>query len=341
MNEKYLQEGMDLKRLFLCFLNKLGWILLATLAGVIAAILCYQAVRWMQMPVEYQVQSKLYITFGQDETGEVYQYYNGYTWNDLMYTEPILQKTMAGLSGYSEEEVIAATTAEILSDIRVLTITITGDTAQKVREIDLATNAALEQFATESKELVSIVPIKVTEPARIVWDDRTGRAALAGGILGLLLSLLVFAFYDSLQDGVYVAADCRKRYAVPYLGTLLQGEQLCQTELELNLQKFVNGKRAAVLAVAGDPVALPVSDMTSVLIPTNPMMDQAAFQKVKEEKAVILELPFGVACGKRTEQLLQFLEGQECNVAGILIIRADKRFLERYYGRNQTVRNGE
>ncbi len=50
-------------------------------------------------------------------------------------TDPILIAIMNHLTGYEEEEVKDAASAEILSDIRLLTITVKGDSEKMVREI--------------------------------------------------------------------------------------------------------------------------------------------------------------------------------------------------------------
>ena len=101
------------------------------------------------MPVEYESVSKLYITFNQDENGDVYQYYNGYTWNELLDTDPILIAIMNHLTGYEEEEVKDAASAEILSDIRLLTITVKGDSEKMVREIQAAVEEGLADYADQ------------------------------------------------------------------------------------------------------------------------------------------------------------------------------------------------
>ena len=113
-NEEYLNRGMDLKRLTL-YLQKSIWlaIMLAILGAVCGGIV-YQVARSMKMPVEFVAVSKLYISFGHDENGEVYQYYNGYTWNDLLDTDPIMDLVMEKLPGYERDAVGEATTAEIL-----------------------------------------------------------------------------------------------------------------------------------------------------------------------------------------------------------------------------------
>ena len=57
---------------------------------------------------------------------------------------------------YSREEVMEATGAEILSDIRLLTITVQGSTEKFVREVQAAVESGLEAYAQDSEELKRI-----------------------------------------------------------------------------------------------------------------------------------------------------------------------------------------
>ena len=139
MSEEYVKKGIDLKRMYLRFQTKVWLLLMLTMAGAVVGGIAYQVARATRMPVTYEAVSKLYISFGADESGEIYQYYNGYTWNDLLDADPILNRIMEYVpEGVSREEVAAATKAEILSDIRLLTITVDGSTEKFVREVQAA-----------------------------------------------------------------------------------------------------------------------------------------------------------------------------------------------------------
>ena len=84
---RYADAGMDMRKLLLCFMRKLWIALLAAVTGAVLGGAVYAAVRIVpESEREYQAMSKIYLDFAADETGEVYQAYNGYTWNDLMAT---------------------------------------------------------------------------------------------------------------------------------------------------------------------------------------------------------------------------------------------------------------
>ena len=227
-------------------------LLLILVGGMIGAI-SYRMIRTMKMPVEYESVSKLYITFNQDENGDVYQYYNGYTWNELLDTDPILIAIMNHLTGYEEEEVKDAASAEILSDIRLLTITVKGDSEKMVREIQAAVEEGLADYADQSEELRKIVTIRSDMPKRIYWSDDTTKALIAGAVLFGLVSFFVFGFMYVLDDGVYVQADVERRYPYKALGIMTRNQK--------GLQPFVRELKADLLYVMGDSRDMLLLDM--------------------------------------------------------------------------------
>lgn len=246
MNEEYLNEGMDLKRLALYLQKKLWLVVMLAILGAACGGIIYQVVRSMKMPVEYESVSKLYISFGHDDSGEVYQYYNGYTWNDLIDADPILDIVMSALPGYDKKQVREASTAEILSDIRLLTITVKGDNEKFVREIRNAMENGLREYARISEELNQIVIIRSGAPERVYWDDRTTEACVTGAVILGILALLVIGFSYVLDESVYVQEDVEKKYACKALGILTRNQKGLEPyarELKGNLHYLMGDRR--------------------------------------------------------------------------------------------------
>lgn len=253
-NEEYLNRGMDLKRLML-YLQKRFWIIvmLIILGGTFGGVF-YQVLRSIKMPVEYQAVSKLYISFGSDENGEVYQYYNGYTWNDMLDSDPVMDLVMDELPDYEKSEVRDATTAEILSDIRLLTVTVKGENEEFVRDIRNAVENGLKEFARESKELEQIKVIRSTSPERIYWDNRTSSACVTGAVLLGALAFFVIGINYVTDESMYVQEDVEKKYHTKALGILTRNQKGLQPyagELKANL-RYVLGERKAFAIVDMD-----------------------------------------------------------------------------------------
>ena len=327
--------------------------------------------RSVKMPVEYEAVSKLYISFGHDESGEVYQYYNGYTWNDLLDTDPILDFVMQDLPGYERDAVREATTAEILSDIRLLTVRVRGEDEKFVREVMSALESGLREYARDSEELDQIKAIRSGVPERVYWDDRTMSACVTGAVLLGVLSLLVIGFIYALDESIYVQEDIEKKYNCRALGILTRNQKGLQPyarELRANIRYALGEqKRFAILDMAdhADTRRLELErlldregleaygseqeeDDFGWNIPkeeesfvTTSEWDILAFnqnglsedecRQIREAGGVILLLPFGTDTGRKTARILSFLKNQDCQLLGMVIAQADEEFLNRYF----------
>ena len=371
MNEEYLNRGMDLKRLALYLQKKIWLVIMLAILGATCGGIIYQVVRSMRMPVEYEAVSKLYISFGHDESGEVYQYYNGYTCNDLLDTDSILDIVMTALPGYERRQVQDATTAEILSDIRLLTITVKGDNEKFVREIQDAVENGLREYARESKELDQIEVIRSGAPERVYWDDRTTSACVTGAILLGVLAVLVIGFNYVLDESVYVQEDVEKKYSFKALGILTRNQKGLQPyagELKANIHYIMGEKRSfAILDMDnhGDMRKLEIERLLNrtdtdgfgrnvqvdegfswhipeeensepkgeweVIAFNENILSEEECRKIREIEGVIILLPFGKDTGRKTSRILSFLRNQDCQVLGMVIEQADEEFLNRYF----------
>ena len=369
MNEEYLSRGMDLKRLMLYFQKKIWVIIMLTVLGATFGGVTYQIVRGMKMPVEYEAMSKLYISFRVDENGEVYQHYNGYTWNDLLDTDPILDLIMKELPGYERTKVRDATTAEILSDIRLLTIYVRGDSEKFVREVRNAAEAGLMEFAKQSEELKLIKVIRSEPPVRIYWDDRTAAACSAGGIVMGILAFLAFGFAYALNESIYVQGDVVKRYPYRALGILTMNQKGLEPyagELKADIHYALGDKRTFAILDMGNHADMRKLELEGLLnrgemeVPAGSSEEEFGWHIMEEEKpreadewevvpfnenvfseeecirirelgGVVILLPFGFDVGRKTERILTFLKNQDCNIFGMIIAQADEEFLNRYY----------
>lgn len=317
MERQYADEGMDLKKYMLCLLGRLPLLLCAVIGSALIGAVVYTIVRTVpESQREYQAFTKVQLDFAADETGEVYQAYNGYTWNDLMATDPIMNLTLGNLpSDYTREEVEAALQAEILSDIRILTVTVTTNSAQCTDEILAAAVQALESYGAQAKEFLEINAIQITQAKLVVADSRMAQAVLVGAVLGLLLSLFGISLYYVMDDRILVAGDVRKVTDVSFVGYASEMEVLKQ-DYEMNLS-YLREKRGTLF----------VCEVEKEKSPT-----EESFQKMREADGVVLSLPFGGVHAAFASYIMEQLKTQECTLCGVAIREADEKFLRKYYG---------
>lgn len=317
MERQYADEGMDLKKYMLCLLRRLPLLVLAVAGGALLGAIVYTAVRTVpESQREYQAFAKLQLDFAADETGEVYQAYNGYTWNDLMATDPIMNLTLENLSSdYAREEVETALRAEILSDIRILTLTVTTHSQVRTDEILGAAVQALESYGAQAKEFLEINGIQTTQARLVVADNRMAQAVLLGALIGLFLSLFGISLYYVMDDRILVAGDVRKVTDVPFLGYASGVEEL-KPDYENNLSYLQETWGGLFVCEIGREKTLA----------------QETFQKMREAGGVVLSLPFGGVHAAFASYIMEQLKTQDCTLRGVAIREADGKFLRRYYG---------
>lgn len=315
---RYADAGMDMKKLGLCFMRKCWLVVVAAVAGaVLGGVLYTLAAVVPKAEREYQAMSKVYLDFEVDETGEVYQQYNGYTWNDLMATDPILDVTMKYLpEDYSREEVMAATKAEILSDLRLLTITITTHEMDRCNAILKATGQSLTDLGGTAKEFQQISVIQTTAAEPVTADDRTVQAVIAGAVVAMVLTLLGMMFYYVLDDRIMTAGDLKQVADVPFIGYAgVSGRFGADYEENLDYLRE-KGKGLCVIMVAqGKRVDQMPKKMTEA-----------------GERNAVLVVDYGKVHAAYLAYVMEQIQFRECHIAGIAIGGADEKFLHRYYG---------
>ena len=314
---KYADAGMDMKKLFLCFIGKIWIVCLAAVIGAALGGVIYTLVHIVpESEREYQAVSKVYLDFAKDETGEVYQAYNGYTWNDLMATDPILDGTMAHLpEDYTREEVIAATKADILSDLRLLTITVTTHDQNRTDAIIQATGQSLIERGDAAKEFIKIEVIQTTDALLVTADDRTVQAALVGLVTVVILLLLSMMFYYVLDDRILVASDLKIVTDVSFIGYIGSGEKLDE-EYENNLAYLREQIGTInVLTVAQDDT-----------------ISQDMWKELCASDGVVVVADYGKVHAAYLAYVIDQLKVRECRLVGVAIGGADEKFLRKYYG---------
>lgn len=346
-NQRYMRDGIDLKRMFLLFKKKVWLVIAAVVAGAVLGGGVYLLYHLVLAPErEYQSVSKIYLNFDCEPEDYNQLAYNGYTWNDLMVTDPILNYTMEALpSEVARDTVIASTKAEILSDIRLLTITITAGEPELVAQIMEATQKALVHLGETDELFHSIEVYSTTQPQQIVWDNRTVRAVVTGAVIALFAVIMVLAFYYVLDDSVYVASDAEKRYGIPVLGIFTEqkpgAEQKYGNEFLANY-RYKSREMQTVSIVSADDTddakaagkimkQLVKEEKPTLCVCGMPEEDAAVYSQMRKSQGVILAVKYGCRNGKRVERMLSNLEKQDCKVFGMVIVNADASFLKMYY----------
>ena len=363
---KYMDETLDLKSFYLRLLKKIWIIPVVALIGALIAACIYHLVTVTLGPgKQYEDKAGFYITYAPeaylttDTGGTMIDYYNSYTWaNDILPSDDVLPVTMEKLKAagvdISKEEVLSSTLAESPADYRFVTVTVKNSDKEIIDKILDATVESLQEFPPKSLmnavESVSVISRSEVKPAKV--DNRIGIAAAFGAVVGALLAILGIILLDALDDAVYVPEECERRYKIPVLGVISDKGDICdmlKNELTAAFEKYASkvenayfistdslddyersGKDLDALKnVLGNGRCESVSKLTPMEVPGKVLEN---YRKIGGSDGVILGIPMGKKNGCMTEHVISQLKKHDCPVLGTIIVRADEKFIKKYYG---------
>lgn len=357
------EEGLDLRFFLLRLLNSIWIVFVAALAGAAICAGGYTLVKLINPAMrEYSRETKYYIDFAEDSTGIGYGYYNDYTWNDLMKSEDILNYTMSLLpEDISKETVENAVVADIISDVRLLTITVTTSDVTITDSIADATVESLIHFPEDIKEIDGIRVIRDEEVKEIVVGDLTKNFAVFGLVFGAMVSLFGLCLVYCMDSSVYLPKDIENRFHIPVLGVLYkkgnEKEDIEDNRQELlaNAGYLLKGKQQIAVVWFGDKsqnaafeqnedkqekaarkvgqvlkdaVGVETAEIVEAFCAGGKVPD---YEALRQADAIVAVFCYGGADGKVAERYLSDLKKQDCEITAAVLCDADRKLYRKYY----------
>ena len=337
--EKYMQEGVDLKRLFLLFIRRIWLVVLAVILGSIIGVLSYKIITsYTNGETKYRVSNDYYITFNFEQFENSTDYYNAYTWDSILRDDPIVNFAMTQLpDSITVEQVKDAVSGEMLGDYRILTVNVTTTDPERSQQIADAYTASLEHFPQEIDMLKKISLWSSEKPAIIDENNREWNAAFLGGLITFLLSLFILSITYVLDDAVYVETDFTKRFSIPFLGTVTnKKEERRIQELQDNYKYLCKDEKGYYLVHVATSETMENSCVPLLIekcpgIKKQIFLKENAFEEIRKSGGAILLIPYGQTNGKILVKIINSLTKQDCVIAGAIVTDADDRFLKSYY----------
>ena len=221
MEIKYGKEPLDLRLCFLKMLKK-WWILplwVAVGAGLCAGIyfltqIVFGPARTYVTETEYYIEYKDAITYEQQ-----YTFYNQNTWESLCYTDIFMDAVIKGAAdkGYTltKEEVTEAVKATLLTDVRIVHVTVSTTESEKTLAISNALESAFTEFGETQREIDEIRLIKSADTAELkALDNRTGRAAILGAVIALVVTLFVMYLRAIIDTSVTIPLELTRKFGI-------------------------------------------------------------------------------------------------------------------------------
>lgn len=264
MTDHFLQEKFDNRRFLLLNLNKIWQIAMGAVAGAcLFAFIYYLKTDILMGEPLYRARTLYGIVFDRDQVDNIHDYYNDYTWNDILDSDQIAGRAAEKLGDFSKEEIAAATTIPTMSDIRFIWVYVDMESGEQADRVMMAIGEALREFALSTDGFKEIIVCDVKKTEQIREDSLIGRMTVAGAVIGALAACFVICFASAMDDSVYTEQDVEERLGVLPAGVIMKSgskqPEFFEKELADNLQKllgdkFGEKKTGKVGILSADPV---------------------------------------------------------------------------------------
>lgn len=329
---EYSREPVDYRLLWLRFLRKIWMIPFAVLAGVVLVGACHYYVKTVARGGRtYQAESVFYIDFAEDAQGEKYDYYNYFTWNEVIHTDFFMDYVCEKMSGeLSVEEITSYITATIDSDVRYLYVRCNTHSPELSVRLASIMEEAVPKFADIRKEMRSIEIAKAADNAKDSTNIRLGNACILGGCLGLLLSIFLILIALVVDPAIHIPSTVEKRYHILCLGAVFMPEFAPNWKYALKdavkiAKVFVDEDfQEEEFRIQGDTERRVISCR-------NPVECPEELDKIRECEKVLLVLRAGRKNNKAFERLIEQLGRQDIKITAVVLAGADEKLLSAYY----------
>lgn len=252
---KYGKEPLDTRLCFLRLVRKAWLVLAMAVAGAVLFGGIYFLTHVVYGPArEYVAESEFYIEYVNAVTQEQqYTYYNKDTWEGLIHTDVFMDEVMAGVKEQTlmydreitREEVSNAIFATLLTDVRIVHVTVTTNNPYLTMAITNSLESAFVKFGETQREIDLVRTILLPEEATLtVIDNRTVRACILGAVVFVSFTLFFMSLYVVLDTSIYIPLEFERRFNIPMV---LPDE--CEGDLPDNVKNMAD---SVVLCEATD-----------------------------------------------------------------------------------------
>ena len=336
-----IRQGFDSKALLVTLLRKLPQIILFVVAGAVLGsglhcmITLYQSRKAM-----FVSETEYYIDFA-DGRIEAKDYYNAFTWNDVIATDFILGRMMEELdSHYSRDAVKQMIQADILSDVRYLTITIKGKDIAEISEVSAAFESAIAEFSLSEDAFDAIYKIEDNgiEREPLVWF--VWRAAFLGAVVFAVVEVFLITLAFMVGDRFFTKTDVTKHLGLPVVGLLYGSgnEKAGKQERRLieGLKELLDNYQKILLldGTDGQDAECFLKRFSELDTDVDCKAMFPCEQYHTGENAVILVIvPFGKVYREKITDEINNAVMHGATIAGAILTECDKSWVGMYYGK--------
>lgn len=337
----YAKEPVDYALFWQRFFKKI-WLILATtlLGGIFVGVPYYLVNVSFGEGVKYKMSSEYYLDYAEDGSGATYEYFNYYTWSEIVDTDEfiaMLQEQLPHDFEYSKQMLQESTDATIESDIRFLYTTVLTEDAETTKVLNEAMEQAVIQYAGMQKEFVSAKVVTSPENVEVTYPDvRCARAYVLGCVLGLFIGLCYVCIVVISDSSIYLPHTIESRYHIKALG--------CEgfTETKNNICYTLRNVKNVALILTDDRnetaekgfsyIEKTVEDTCRIIkVRENILAETFKFEDIRNMDGVILMIKSGANNGRKIERVVEQIKRQDIQILGAFLYNEDSKLLHRYY----------
>ena len=352
-----MQEQLDSRRLMLLNVKKIWQICLGAVIGAcLFGCVYYLKTNVLAGEPLFRAQTLYMITFNRDQVDSIHDYYNDYTWNDVLDSDQIAGRAAEKLGDISKEEVAAAVSIPTMSDIRFIWVYADMETKEAADRVETAIGESLQEFALETDGFTEIAIWDQKETEQIREKSLIGRMLIAGAAVGALAACFFVYYGNLMDDSVYTEQDVKDRLGMDPAGVIMRAGKKEQPEyfgkeLQHNLKELLKkteGRPVKVLIYPLDPECTltteePLQYLKEILTDLNQnavvelIADNAAIEdtensKTQEQQIITIALlPYGKNNGARLKLAWKNAQLKNQLPDAVVIFDAQEWFYRSYY----------
>lgn len=340
-----MRQGIDSRAMFATFVTKLpGLLALAVAGAILGSGLNLLVVMVRAQELCYVSETEYYIDFAEGRY-EARDHYNAFTWNDVLATDWILGRAMELLGdGYDRDQVRTMMSAEMLSDVRYLTVFVRGQEPAQVAAVRDALVTALEEFGARLDEFDAIYKIEDREIVREELPYFVWRPAFLGAVIAAGTGVFVTAFCFCMGSAFYTKGDITVRLGIPVCGMTFREGRRGNTALEQRQTEMLKEGLGLLGERYGEILLLDAADGRLASAFQREVVDRglagassvhlyAHGQSGQENacSAVVAVIPFGEAYREKITDEIDHAGLCGCSVVAAVLVQSDRRWMRIYY----------
>lgn len=236
---------IDLGELFSYYLSRIIWIIGSIVAGAVIAGL----ITMFAITPKYTATSTMYMVSA--TTGSVVDLSDlnlgsslSSDYVELMKTRPIVESVIEDLDlDYTYEEVLDMVNLSVVSDTRIIKISVTSTDPEEAKDI---ANDLAKKAEKQLPKLMDTPKPNIAEEA-IVPDTKSSpslsRNVIIGAIICLVIMLVILTIRFMRDDTIKSAEDVEKYFGIMPLTTVPEGEIKGLTESESEVSKDTGSRK--------------------------------------------------------------------------------------------------